>query len=131
MSVKEPIQRLLNTFDLIFQILNEKGIRVETARLFLFQFSEHEFFPLGRQRNFFDNVICLFGEEFFADIFLCANTFLFGATIIHMTFLHFACNTATAFFTQKYSAKNMLVNSSLHRMSIPRRYFRTLIKKFL
>src|SRR3989344_1478496 len=131
MSVKKPIQRLLNTFDLIFQILDEKGVRVETARLFLFQFSEHEFFPLGRQRNFFDNVIRLFGEEFFADIFLCADTFLFSTTIIGMTFLHFTCDTTTAFFAQKYSAKNMLVNSSLHRVSIPRRYFRALIKKFL
>ena len=35
MSVKKPVERLLNTFDLIFQILNEKGVRVETARLFL------------------------------------------------------------------------------------------------
>src|SRR3989338_9631943 len=131
MSVKKPIQRFLNTFDLIFQILNEKGVRVETARLLLLQFSEHEFFPLGRQRNFFDNVICLFGEEFFADIFLCADTFLFGTPIISMTFLHFAGDTTTAFFTRKYSAKNMLVNSSLHRVSVPRRHFRAFIKKFL
>src|SRR3990167_4462425 len=97
MSVKKPIQRLLNTFDLIFQILNEKGVRVETARLFLIEFSEHEFFPLGRQRNFLDNIICLFGEEFFADIFLCADTFLFGTAIIGMTFLHFASDTTTTF----------------------------------
>ncbi|OGF86051.1 hypothetical protein A3I28_03455 [Candidatus Giovannonibacteria bacterium RIFCSPLOWO2_02_FULL_43_37] len=104
---------------------------METARLFLVEFSEHIFFPLGQQRNFFDNATHLFGEEFFADIFLCADTFLFSTAIIGMTFLHFAGYATSAFFTQKYSAKNMLINSSLHRVSIPRRNFRAFIKKFL
>ncbi|HEY4493512.1 MAG TPA: hypothetical protein VJB98_02745 [Candidatus Paceibacterota bacterium] len=99
--------------------------------LFTVQLLEHRIRPRSGQRNFFEVLTHLRGEQFFANIRLGAYAMLLGTAIIHVTFLQLTCDGTTARAALEETAKDMLLLASLGRVSFATHSITALIKKFL